>query len=222
MLTTRNKKRSAPAAAFSPFLPLVLSLLMTLLAVTSSAAADTTLVANEAEVPIRSGQGTEYKIISLLQNGETVTSLEEDGYWIKVRTARGREGWALKRYLSLPQSIDDAFSLATDTGEQARETSSAAEQKPETIHPEAVLLSENSAPLQPEQATPSLAEQQLAEAGKELEELRDKLALVTLENKELQKNDRIQWFLTGGGVLLIGWIIGLITSRSRRRKPSLL
>lgn len=222
MLTTWNNKQSAPAAALSPFLPLVLSLLMTLLAVTSSTAADTTLLANEPEVPVRSGQGTEYKIISLLQKGETVTSLEEDGYWIKVRTATGREGWALKRYLSLSLSIDDAFSLPTDTGEQARETSPAAEQKPDTVHPEAALPPASPAPLQQEQTTPSLAEQQLAETGKELEELRDKLALVTLEKQELQKNDRIQWFLAGGGVLLIGWIIGLITCRSGRRKPSLL
>jgi len=222
MLTTQNKKRSAPAAAFSPFLHLVLSLLITLLAVATSAAANTTLVSNEPEVPVRSGQGTEYKIISLLQKGETVTSLEEDVYWIKVRTATGREGWALKRYLSSPLSIDDAFSFPTDISEHAKETGPADEQMPDTLHPEAAILTENPIPLQPEQTAPSLAKQQLEESGKELEELRDKLALVTLENKELQKNERIQWFLAGGGVLLIGWIIGLITCRSRRRKPSLL
>lgn len=101
----------------SPFLSLTLFILLTLLAYAPTAAADTYSVANEAEVPVRSGQGTEYKIISLLQNGETVVSLEEDGYWIKVRTATGREGWALKRYLSTTPSIDEAFSLPANNNE---------------------------------------------------------------------------------------------------------
>ena len=222
MLTIQYKMRSAPAAALSPFLHLLLSLLITLAFSMSAAAADTTLISNEPEVPVRSGQGTEYKIISLLQKGETVTSLEEAGYWIKIRTATGREGWALKRYLSSPLLIDDAFSFPTDTSESAKETSPADEQQPDASHHEAALLPENPAPLQPEKTAPSLAEQQLEEAAKERDELRDALALVRQENKELRQNERIQWFLAGAGVLIIGWIIGLITCRSRRRKPSLL
>jgi len=219
MLTIKYKMRSAPAESLSPFL---LLFLLISLAFSISAAADTTLVSNEPEVPVRSGQGTEYKILSLLQKGETVTSLEETDYWIKIRTATGREGWALKRYLSAPQSIDDAFSFPTDTSGYTQKTDPADEQQPDASHHEAALLPENPAPLQPEETAPSLTEQQLEAAAKERNELRDTLALVRQENEELRQNERIQWFLAGAGVLIIGWIIGLITCRSRRRKPSLL
>lgn len=219
MLTTQKKKLSTTPTPFFPFRHLVISLL-TLLAVATTAAADTYVVSSDSEIPVRSGQGTEYKIISLLQKGDSVTSLEEDGYWLRVRTATGREGWLLKRYLSSTQPIDDAFSFPTATGNDTEETSPEAE--PDTFQPEAGILPENSEPLQPEETRPLLAEQQLKEADKELGELREKLAAVTLENKKLQEDERIKWFLAGGGVLIIGWLLGLISCKSRKRKPSLL
>ncbi|MEK6202285.1 MAG: TIGR04211 family SH3 domain-containing protein [Desulfobulbaceae bacterium] len=228
MFTSLKKIFSATPTGGSLFLTLVISLLTLLAVGTVVVAADTTyLVSNDSEVPVRSGQGTEFKIISLLQNGEKVISLEEDGYWIKIRTATGREGWMLKRYLSsnTPPPLTDAFSLPTKTKqptEDAEALTLAAEEKPDAAQPEAGVLPENSAPLQLENSSPSLAEQKLHSQDKELEELRGKLASVTLEKKELQENERIKWFLAGGGVLFIGWIIGLITCRSRKRKPSLL
>ncbi|MBW6520283.1 MAG: TIGR04211 family SH3 domain-containing protein [Desulfoarculaceae bacterium] len=218
MLTTQKKKLSTTPTAFFPFRHLVISLL-TLLAVATTAAADTYVVSSDSEIPVRSGQGIEYKIISLLQKGDTVTSLEEDGYWLRVRTATGREGWLLKRYLST-QPIDDASSFPTAIGNDTEETSPEAE--PDTFQSETGILPEYSEPLQPEETRSLLAEQQLKEANKELVELREKLAAVTLENKKLQEDELIKWFLAGGGVLIIGWLLGLISCKSRRRKPSLL
>lgn len=226
MFTNQKKNLSTTLTGFSPILHLVISLLTLLAVSTTATAADNYLVSNETEVPVRSGQGTEYKILSLLQKGETVVSLEEDGYWIRVRTATGREGWMLKRYLSSSTPpIVDAFSLSTNNNQTTEPTegiSPAAEQKPNTFQLEASTLPESREPVQLENTLSPLAEQKLQEADKEMEELRGKLASVTLENKELQENERIKWFLAGGGVLVIGWIIGLITCRSRKRKPSLL
>ncbi len=225
MFSCLKKKPFATPTGFSLALHLAVSLL-TLLALVTTAAADTYVVSNDSEVPVRSGQGTEYKILSLLKNGDTVTSLEEDGYWIRVRTTTGREGWMLKRYLSSSApAIDDAFSLPINsnlTNKQTEATNTAGEQKSNTIQPEVNVLPEMTEHLQQENTLLLLAEQKLKETNKELEELRNKLALVTLENKELQKDERIKWFLAGGGVLVIGWIIGMISSRSRKRKPSLL
>lgn len=232
MLTNRPKKLSASSAIFH-YLHLVMFMLISL-AIATIAAADTSLISNEDEVPVRSGQSTEHKIISLLQKGATVTSLEEDGYWIRVRTATGREGWVLKRYLSSSdaQAIDDAFSLPTDTSSEDEATSPLEEAPPETLPsealpsdalpPESIVLPDNKEPLPPAEENSVPLEQKLRAANKELEELRTQLTAVTIENQDLQEDKQIKWFLAGGGVLIIGWIMGLITCRTRKRRPSLL
>ena len=222
MFINRPKKLSAPSAIF--LYPHLVIFMLISLAIATIAAADTSLISNEAEVPVRSGQGTEYKIISLLQKGAIVTSLEEDGYWIRVRTATGREGWVLKRYLSSSdaQAIDDAFSIPTDASRTDDETSPVEKSPPETSSPETMVLPDDKESLPPADKNPVLLEQQLSAANKELEDLRIQLTAVTIENKDLQEDKQIKWFLAGGGVLIIGWLMGLITCRTRKRRPSLL
>lgn len=185
-------------------------------------------VSSTEEVPVRSGQGIEYKIIALLQNKESVTSLEEDGYWVRVRTASGREGWVLKRYLTATPSPDEIFTLATAnaTPEPATPTPATADVAPPADHAATVFSpATNSAPTvavhretnQGETAALTKTEQALL-----IKELQEQLARLMQENNELRKNERIQWFLAGGGVFIFGWLIGLITCRNKRRKPSLL
>lgn len=228
MLTNRPKKLPAPSAIFH-YLHLIIFMLISL-AIATIAVADTSLISNEDEVPVRSGQSTEHKIISLLQKGATVTSLEEDGYWIRVRTVTGREGWVLKRYLSSSdaQTIDDAFSLPTDTNRKDEATSPIEEAQPETVSPKTIVPPDDKESLAPKEALPPVEEnpvsleQKLSTANKELEELRTQLTAVTIKNQDLQEDKQIKWFLAGGGVLIIGWIMGLITCRTRKRRPSLL
>lgn len=225
MFTIKKNGLSTTLTEFSSFLLLIIFLLL-FLTYAPTAIADTYSVANDSEVPVRSGQGTDYKIVSLLQNGDTVVSLEENGYWIKIRTATGREGWMLKRYLSsTPSVVDDASSLPANSNQsdmQTEKSSPPAEQqfsppKAETnVLPEEIPLPQANNTILPQ------VRQSQKDRENEIKELRDKLTEVTLENQALRKDERIKWFLAGGGVLVIGWLIGLITSKSGRRKPSLL
>ena len=53
--------------------------------------------------------------------------------------------------------------------------------------------------------------------------LSQELALLKGENKDLFKTSMIKWFLSGVGVLLLGWIIGQsISSRKRKSNSSFL
>ncbi len=52
--------------------------------------------------------------------------------------------------------------------------------------------------------------------------LSDELGIITKKNKTLFKTGMIKWFLTGAGVLLLGWIIGKSVSSKRQNKSSLL
>jgi len=223
MCIARKKRSSLTCQKYPPVLRLVMALLIWL-GTAATVTADTYLVVNDTEVPVRSGQGTEYKIVALLKNGEPVTSLEETEYWIRIRTATGREGWMLKRYLSSAPSVDDSFALPAQNNQAT---------KPFQV------ISPFSAPLQntslastnisPEKTDsphvgnpPPNVEQKLKEQQQEIEELKNKLAAATKENQELRENERTKWFLAGGGVFIVGWLLGLISGKARRRKPSLL
>ncbi|PXF55760.1 MAG: hypothetical protein C4B57_01790 [Deltaproteobacteria bacterium] len=62
----------------------------------------------------------------------------------------------------------------------------------------------------------------LSETAEELQELKHKYAVAKQENEHLRDNSIIKWFLAGGGLVIAGWIVGLITTRSRKRRSSLL
>jgi len=223
MCTAKKQRRSIFLSGY----PLLLLLAITLqawIAPATTAAADTHMVVNDSEeVPVRSGQGIEYKIVALLKNGETVTTLEETEYWIRIRTATGREGWMLKRYLSSAPSIDTPPALPIQnnaTSEPLKTGSSLNELLPAPSLPKFNITTEK--PREPEESQSSHIERKQKEQIREVEELKNKLAAVTKENEELRQDEQIKWFLAGGGVLVVGWILGLISGRARRRKPSLL
>ncbi|MDD3813005.1 MAG: TIGR04211 family SH3 domain-containing protein [Desulfocapsaceae bacterium] len=228
MFTIQKNELSTTLTEFSSFFLLIIFLLVFLAYAPTAIAeiTDTYSVVNDSEVPVRSGQGTEYKIVSLLQNGDTVLSLEENGYWIKIRTATGREGWMLKRYLSsTPSVVDDASSLPTNSNQsdmQTEESNPPTEQQLSAPNAETNVLPEEIPLPQAYNTILQQIRQSQKDRENEIRELREKLAEVTLENQALRKDERIQWFLAGGGVLVIGWLIGLITCKSGRRKPSLL
>lgn len=247
MFTRKQPEPTTVTRIFSPLLYLVFTMLLILLIDKTSATATDiySIVSDNSEVTLKSGHGDEYRKIGQLQNGETVTSLEDRGDWVKIRTATGRQGWILKKYLSNASTIDEVFSLPIESQQPEKPATAATpvDKQPDkalaTPTPEDTKLNkaptipapENKQPLnssQPEMnvALPSQPAMVKATANNEpeteLEELKTKLAMTMLENKKLREDERIKWFLTGGGVLFIGWIIGLITCRSRKRKPSLL
>ena len=54
-------------------------------------------------------------------------------------------------------------------------------------------------------------------------ELAKRLSILEKKNKNILKVGMIKWFLSGGGVLLLGWIIGQsVSSHKRKTKSSLL
>ncbi|MFW2367195.1 MAG: TIGR04211 family SH3 domain-containing protein, partial [Desulforhopalus sp.] len=74
--------------------------LFLLFCLVSTAMAESWYIKPSAEIPLRRGQGTEFKIDAILGYGAEITVLEEDGSWVRVSTENGREGWMLKRYIS--------------------------------------------------------------------------------------------------------------------------
>jgi SH3 domain protein len=230
MFTNQQHRSSMAGNGFHLFFLCLSFTVLTLVVCPATATAENTysVVSEFEEVPVRSGKGTEYKILALLKNGEAITSLEEDVYWIKARTSTGKEGWVLKRYLSSTSSPDDALTLPNtkpQTTEQPEKTSPSQNQSVKAIVAETTGRPTPSPAQQPhpQQQRESLNPVQIEQsAGNELVELKNKLVALDNENKKLREDKRIEWFLAGGGVFFIGWLLGLISSKVRRRRPSLL
>ena len=71
-----------------------------LLAFATVAQAETGYIGDQAKMPMRSGEGTGFKITKMLPSGLAVEVLgqSKSGY-SRIRTQDGKEGWILSRYL---------------------------------------------------------------------------------------------------------------------------
>ncbi|NIA08965.1 MAG: TIGR04211 family SH3 domain-containing protein [Nitrospiraceae bacterium] len=189
-----------------------------------------------AEIPLRSGKGQEYRIIAILQDGSQVKLLQEDGTWAKVRTASGKEGWMVERYLSTSPPLEDvvvrlkaskakAESQLADINKKLDEVSSASKKCRHDLDAcilERDRIKKTYEALKLDASSTIKFKQSLSKTTKQLLEARQRLLATEEENRHLKNMDRIKWFLAGGGVLIFGWIVGLITGRGRKRNSLIL
>lgn len=209
--------------------------------------AETQYVIPSSEIPVRRGQGTDYKIVALISDGTEVEVIERGDSYSLVRLANEKEGWILTRFLSDEPPLTEVVATLTSENEvlklqeqqsaqklmlqeqqsiQKQEELSQAlaetEQKLEATDAEKAAITASFEKLTKDTANVVEIKKKLTETVNENKSVKQKLTTLTRENEELKSDERINWFLAGGGVLLLGIIIGKITSRSRKRKPSLL
>ena len=190
---------------------------------------DTTVEAN-----LRTGTQKENRIIALLRPGTQLEVLREEAGWAEVNLADGRTGWILKRYLSeRPPWRLTAEKLATEN-EQLRAQVA-------TIKGGHQELLQRNKELQKQM---DLQQGELEKVRRDYEELKNsatnylnlKVAYENLQKGARQSNAKldklekasgklrtstgIRWFLSGAGVLLLGWLIGSSMARLRRRRSS--
>ena len=195
--------------------------------------AETAYITEKLEVPVRSGESREYRIIRYLQAGAQVEMLQtyESGY-TKIRDERGREGFVLGRYLvDRAPSFVIAGRLEAEVAKQ-RETIKRLEQDIEALTAQNKSSNE----------LIRIAKDQLAEKEVELKEflatagdsitLRNRLvALETERQVLLADNETLRaeklvarddsfksWFALGAVTLAVGWFVGLLMPRVRRSR----
>ena len=216
---------------------ITLSLQICLAALISSPLqAETQYVIPSSEIPVRRGQGNDYKIVALISDGTKVEVIERGDSYSLVRLDNEKQGWILTRFLSDDPPLTEVVATLTSENEaiklqeqqsiqKQQELSQAlaeTEQKLETTDAEKTAITASFEKLKKDTANVVEIKKKLTETVSENKSIKQKLTTLTRENEELISDDRINWFLAGGGVLLLGIIIGKITSRSRKRKPSLL
>ncbi len=202
----------------------------------SSALAQTLYIKPTAEIPLRRGQGSEYKILAIVADGTAVTLLEENELWAKVATENGEEGWMLKRYLSKDLPLDKVVKFFktenTKLKEELEETKKQyAELQTSKEDIEGQLQKSNTELSATSDKYQSLVEDtenvitmknELIESRQTVTTLQQKMGSVVAENQRLKASQNIRWFLAGGGTLIFGCIVGMIMARSSKKRKSSL
>ncbi|WP_040725949.1 TIGR04211 family SH3 domain-containing protein [Thiomicrorhabdus sp. Kp2] len=196
----------------------------------------TNYISDSLEVPMRRGAGYKYKISRMLKSGEAVKILEVDkSGWAQVQYRKSGKtyiGWMPSIVLQSQPVAKDRLAAQIKKTTDVEEKYNALQQELDTLK---TRYTETDSEL-------STIKQEKFELGKELDRLKAistnaveldeqnqemKIRLTQLENQNAIMKEQIdesddsvkrQWFLTGGGVLLLGLILGRFFRPPTKRK----
>ena len=214
--------------------PVVLSLLLPALLASPLVAAEVKYITDEFEVTMRSGTSTANSIVRMLSSGQAVTLLEEDldTQYSLVETDDGKQGYVLSRFLMGQKAARQSLAEQQDRYQQQQ---ARIDQQDEEIAGLNQSLTQEKSDNQTLKSTLRASEQELAQVrgaaqdtlnildqNKHLqtvvEELRQEKAQLTEINAELSDSTKLDWFVRGGAVSLIAFVIGILVTRIRWKK----
>jgi SH3 domain protein len=151
----------------------------------------------EVNLTLRTGAGSQYRIIGGIKTGDAVTILSRGDGWTQVRIADGKEGWISEGFLQQAPPARVALEQLERDAESLRD-------QIETLSKETAELRGTN-----DQLTSDDSSQQ------------DELDRLTRENYELRAGARWPEWITGGIIVLVGMALGALLGRSagRRRQP---
>jgi SH3 domain protein len=207
----------------------ILGLILILLPMTLSA--ETKYVSEIREISVRTGPGTEYKIIAMIKTGIAMTILEEQEDWSHIRLEDGRDGWVLNRYIQpdAPDTTSSSPPPQSSTAPAAPPGESDA--SIQELNSKIATLTAEMTRRQNEMNALKTAYDSLKEDSGVFLDLQEKYKAMSAElsaQKEradraendfssLYNKERLKWFVAGAGVLLVGVLLGFITKPQRRR-----
>ncbi len=212
-----------------------IGLALGLIITTSPAEAKKMYVVDELVITIRQDRSVSGGVVGRARSLDKVEVVESDDKWAKVKTADGTLGWVQKRYLSETPPIGLKLRQIEEENRRLSEKVGILEEENQKLKEISANLEKK---LASERAVLSKLENDYRELGehaadyvvlkKEYEESRNQLAKIKAESDQLRKTAdetinarRIKWFITGGVVLLAGWLVGIISARKKKATSSL-
>lgn len=200
-------------------------------------AAQTVYVTDKLEILLRSGQGTQFKIISSLETGAPLTVLRNDrgNGWTRVRTPDKKTGWVLTRFLTdtpvarlkLDSANKQLASLQEEATQVKKELGALKANNNDTVREHEALSKEKNKLIQ-ELTSIRQASSQAVQIQSERDQLQERvvnlerdLQKIKREKQTLEDSSSQDWFLIGAGVLLVGVLLGVILPKlSWKRKTN--
>jgi SH3 domain protein len=197
--------------------------------------AETQYINDKMKITLRTGPANDRKIIALLSIGQEVEVLKPGEEWTQVRLDNGKEGWVVSRFLTnnMPSSIELEMLKNKHQALLARDALLLEESK--ALKSENNAFSNELADTKKRLQALNTSYETLKTASTEFLDLQSKYkkmsAKLTEQTQKASKyeedltkllwNKNIKWFLSGAGVLILGFIIGFMTKRQRRRSSLL-
>jgi len=164
--------------------------------------AETVYVSDQIKLTLRSGPGTDRKILAIVATGEKMEMLEDGEEWAFVRLDDAKEGWVRKQYLSSDKpSRLKLEELQKNHGRLSTQSDE--------------VLGENESL----KATNTEIDTALKAKTKALEELTQSYNELKQDSdaSSFQMRKYLVFFFSGAGILFIGILLGLVMKRQRRK-----
>jgi SH3 domain protein len=210
-------------------------LLAALVIMPGAGAAETAYVTENFEITMRTGPGNDRKIISLVESGKALEVMEKGDEWSRVSTPGGKEGWVLNRYLTDAQPCAMVLNRVRQDHDVLKATYRDLKAQFEQISSEKKNTDADLSQSRQEREELAASYEALKQESSEYLKLKKRHEKVTAdlaaertrsakldeENMQMKRNRIIQWVLTGGGIMLVGFFIGLFSSSRRKPRSSL-
>ena len=197
--------------------------------------AETKYINDKMKITLRTGPANDRKIIGLLSIGQKVEVLKPGEEWTQVRLDNGKEGWVVSRFLTnmIPSSIElealkKKHQAVLDRDALLLEENKTLKSENRTFSNELDSIKKKLQALKTSYESLRTASKEFLDLQTKYKKMSAKLAEQTQKadkyEEDLTKllwNKNIKWFLSGAGVLILGFIIGFSTKRQRRRSSLL-
>lgn len=207
------------------FFRLAISALFVLSSI-ATAQAKTVWVDDQLYLPVRSGAGSQYRIIeNAVPSGTPLEVIEtSDSGYTRVRTAKGNDGWVSSQYLSNTPIAADRLKTVSRQLEQAKAKLSSLREQLKDVSNERDNLSdaESSLSTRSEELQEELRrikniasnsinlERRNRELLEENQKLRNDLEVLTAENERLEASKESDFMLVGAALVFGGVLLALI------------
>ncbi|MFT6633626.1 MAG: SH3 domain protein [Bacteriovoracaceae bacterium] len=201
----------------------LLALTIALVSINSIAA--TNYITGVQKVTFRTGPGTDNKIIRMLETDSKVETMEVGETWTKVKDANGDEGFVLSRFLVKDTPYKFRYEWLKNQHEKLKEKYAEVSKRNGEYDKELTGLKTELDTAKGELSSTAQSYTELKEGSTDFIGLKKKydstlknLNAQTAKVEDLESKISIyyiKWFLAGGGVLFLGWLIGLM---SRKKK----
>ncbi|MBU0993742.1 MAG: TIGR04211 family SH3 domain-containing protein [Proteobacteria bacterium] len=190
--------------------------------------AETMYIHEVLKITLRTGPGTDHKILSMIESGQNVNIIEKGEEWSKVRLlSSGKEGWVLNRFLT--DKIPTAMQLkALESNHQKlTEKYESLVEKAESYKTENTNLQTELSEIKKQFEEISNAHESLKKGSadyfklktsyeKSSKQLVEQTSTMEILKEKLQQK-YLSFFAFGAGVLLLGIIIGIIFKSGRKQ-----
>ena len=207
-------------------------LLMTLMLLAATALADSKYVSEDFEITMRTGPGSDRKIISLIPSGHAVEVVSAGDEWSEI-SYRDKQGWVLSRYLTdkiptalllerLQQKYDTLVEQKKELDGKVGQLSSQNTQLNQELGQTQTDLSQVNKTyetLKSESGEFLKLKAKYEKAVKDMNAAKARADKVESEFIKLSSSDLNKGMLYGGGLVFAGFLIGFILKRPKRRSP---